>query len=147
VKARDIMTAAPACCGPEDSVSRAAQLMEEYDCGCIPVTEDDRVVGVITDRDIAVRGVARARADAPVRDLMTAAPCCCGEESDVRDVERVMSDRQIRRVIITDDGGCCIGIVAQADLARAAERNRDISDGELGRVVERISAPSRDNRL
>lgn len=53
-----------------------------------------------------------------------------------------MSDRQIRRVVVVDDGGCCVGMIAQADLALAAEHSSDVSDEEVGRVVERISEPS-----
>jgi CBS domain-containing protein len=119
--------------------------MEQNDCGCIPVvqaSDDNCVVGVITDRDIAVRGVGPGRStETRVREVMTAAPYCCGSESELDEVERVMSDQQVRRVVIVDDGGCCLGIVAQADLARAAER-ADVSEHEVARVVERISEPS-----
>jgi CBS domain-containing protein len=143
MKAREIMTGDPACCSPDDSIEQAAHLMEEYDCGCIPVVDDNCAVGVITDRDIAVRGVAHGRApDARVRELMTDSLCCCGEDADVRAVEQIMQDNQVRRVVITDEAGCCVGIVAQADLARAAGQRRDVSDDEVGRVVERISEPA-----
>jgi len=146
MKARDIMTSGPACCTPDDTIERAAHLMEEHDCGCIPVVregDEPTVVGVVTDRDIAVRAVGHGRGtDTHIRDVMTAAPSCCGPDSDLRDVERVMEDRQVRRVVITDDDGCCVGIVAQADLARCAEERRDLDDAEVGRVVERISHPS-----
>ncbi|MGQ0815144.1 MAG: CBS domain-containing protein [Gemmatimonadota bacterium] len=149
MKARDIMTANPACCTPDDTVERAAHLMEENDCGCIPVVEGSQsncVIGVITDRDIAVRGVGHGRSpDVRVADLMTDSPYCCSADSDVRDIEGLMSDRQVRRVVIVDEDGCCVGIVAQADLARAAEEGREVSDEEVGRVVEKISEPSRSN--
>lgn len=145
MKANELMTKGPACVGPSDSVQRAAQLMEEHDCGCIPVVETSgshRVVGVITDRDIALRGVARGRtSDSMVRDLMTKDVASCAPESDVDQVTRVMADRQIRRVLILNADGGCAGIVAQADLARAAERRGDVSEHEVARVVERISEP------
>jgi CBS domain-containing protein len=151
MRAREIMTANPACVTADDSIADAARLMEECDCGCIPVTrakDDACVVGVITDRDIAVRGVAHGRGpDASVRELMTAAPYCCGPDADVRAVEDTMATRQVRRVVIVDDGGCCVGMVAQADIAGAAERGTEISDDEVGRIVERISEPSRELRL
>jgi CBS domain-containing protein len=106
--------------------------------------DDASVIGVITDRDIAVRGVAHGRGgDAPVRELMTPAPVCCSADTDVRAVEDIMGDRQIRRVVVVDDGGCCVGIIAQADLARAAEEHRGVSDDEVAHVVEKISEPSR----
>ncbi len=146
MKARELMTSDPTCCSPDDPIQRVAQLMAEKDCGCIPVVADgtnSRVIGVITDRDVAVRGVAQGKGpDTRVRDVMTADPFCCALGADVQDVERVMADRQVRRVVVIDDAGCCVGIIAQADLARAAERTRDVSDVELARVVERISEPA-----
>lgn len=145
MKAQDLMTANPACCTPEDSAERAAQLMEDNDCGCIPVVADrnnSRIVGVITDRDIAIRGVAKGRGpDSRVRDLMTQEPFCCSADADIKDVERVMAERQVRRVFVVDHGRNCVGVIAQADLARAAERRKDVSDLEVARVVERISSP------
>jgi CBS domain-containing protein len=147
MKARDIMTADPACCTGDDTIGDAAQLMEQHDCGCIPVVQDrgdNSVIGVITDRDIAVRAVGQGRAsDTRVSEVMTASPFCCSADDDLRQVEDVMANRQVRRVVVVDDAGCCVGIVAQADLARAAETSRDVSDEEVGRVVERISEPSR----
>jgi CBS domain-containing protein len=148
MKARDIMTAQPACCGPTDRVQRAAQLMEQNDCGCIPVvTDDNSVIGVITDRDIAIRGVAHGhRSDSRVDELMTPSPYCCSVDADLRAVEDVMSDRQVRRVVIVDDDNCCVGIIAQADLARAAHRTDEVSDAEVGRVVENVSEPGPERR-
>jgi CBS domain-containing protein len=148
MKAREIMSADPACCTPDDTIERAARLMEQHDCGCIPVVQardEAVVVGVVTDRDIAVRAIGHGRnTETAVRDVMTAAPVCCRADTELRDVEDVMSDRQLRRVLVVDDDGSCIGIIAQADLARAAEERRGISDDEVGRVVERISEPARE---
>jgi CBS domain-containing protein len=150
MKAQDLMTPSPACCTPEDSVQRAAQLMEDNDCGCIPVIagrDDSRVIGVITDRDIAVRGVAKGKGpDTRVRDLMTRDPFCLSADADVKDVERVMAERQVRRVVVVDAGRSCVGMIAQADLALAAERTREVTDLELARVVERISEPAPGSR-
>ena len=143
MKAQDLMTPCPASCTPDDTARRAALLMSENDCGCLPVVESrnsDRVVGVVTDRDIALRAVARGKGpDTPVRELMTADPECCPADADVEAVEHVMADRQVRRVVIVDGAGCCVGIVSQADLAREADRGRDVSEREVARVVERIS--------
>ena len=145
MKAADLMTSDPACLTPSDSAQRAALLMAGKDCGAIPVIESldsGRVVGVITDRDLAVRGVAKGRGpDTPVRALMTPSPACCPASADVHDIERIMADRQIRRVVIVDDNGACVGVVAQADLARA--HNAGVSDREIARVIEKISEPSR----
>ena len=150
MKANDLMTRNPACVTPDDSARRVAQLMADNDCGCVPVIagrDDTSVVGVITDRDIAVRGVARGKTpDTPVRELMTPNAHCCTPDVDVKEVERTMAERQVRRVVVVDTAGRCMGIIAQADLALAAERGRDVSDKELARVVERISEPPQTSR-
>jgi CBS domain-containing protein len=146
MRAQELMTENPACVTPDDSVRRAARLMADNDCGALPVVEgrdSSRVVGVITDRDIALRAVAQGKGpDALVRELMTPDPSCCSPGASLQDVERVMSDRQVRRVVIVDDAQCCVGIIAQADLARAADRGREVTEREVARVVERISEPA-----
>ena len=144
MQAQDIMTAKPACCTPDDSVTEAARLMTENDCGCVPVVEDQesrKLVGVVTDRDLACRCLGEGKGpETKVRDVMSAAPSCCGPDDDVEAVERIMSDRQVRRVPVIDGGGCCVGIVAQADLAR--EAGGDVSEREVARVIERVSEPT-----
>jgi CBS domain-containing protein len=146
MKARELMTASPACCTPEDSVQRVAQLMEANDCGCIPVVagpNDNLVVGVITDRDIAIRGIAKGKGpETRVRDLMTKDPFCVAADTDLKEVEGVMGERQVRRVVVVDAAGYCVGVIAQADLARAAERRWEVSDVEVAKIVERISEPA-----
>lgn len=146
MRAQDLMTMSPACVTADEPVRRVAQLMADHDCGCIPVvdaSDNRRVVGVITDRDIAVRGVAQGKGpDTMVRELMTPDPECCLPNDDLQAVERVMADQQVRRVIIVDDDGYCVGIVAQADIARASERTTEVTDSDLARVVERISQPT-----
>lgn len=143
MKASELMTAAPACCTPEDTVRLAAQLMREHDCGCIPVVEDkqsNRLQGVITDRDIACRCTAEGKGpDTRVKEAMTRNPKCCQGDDDVRTVETIMAEEQVRRVPVVDDRGCCVGIIAQADLAI---NSRAASDSEVGRVVEQISEPA-----
>ena len=146
MKAQDLMTASPACVTSDDSAQRVAQLMADHDCGCLPVVagrDDSTVIGVVTDRDLAVRGVARGKGpETPVRELMTSNPCCCSPDADIRDVEQMMADRKVRRIVIADAAGHCLGMVSQADLARAADRGRGVSEHEVTRVIERISEPS-----
>lgn len=143
MQVQEIMTTQPACCTADDSAAEAARLMREHDCGCIPVVDDSesqRLVGVVTDRDLAVRGLADNRGpETKVRDVMSTQPSCCGPSDDVAEVERVMSEKQVRRVPVVDGNGCCVGIVAQADLAREEEK---VGARKVAEVVERISEPS-----
>jgi CBS domain-containing protein len=145
MKARDLMTPDPARVTASDSLQRVSQLMLEHDCGCIPVVTaaDQRsVVGVVTDRDIAVRAVAEGRPPTtPIGEIMTTNPDTVGPDDDLEHVERLMSDRQIRRVVVVDDGGECVGIIAQADLARAAKRKQEPSPKAMVDVLEKISRP------
>jgi CBS domain-containing protein len=146
MKAQEIMTGSPTCCTPSDTVERAAKLMAESDCGCLPVVGDmdtREIVGVVTDRDLACRCLGEGKgAETQVSEILSASPSCCTLESDVDEVERIMAERQVRRVPVVDNRGCCVGIIAQADLARAdQESSRDVR-----RTVERISEPTDEPR-
>jgi CBS domain-containing protein len=119
--------------------------MKEHDCGSIPVVENTltkRLVGTVTDRDLAIRGLAAGKGpDTPVRELMTEAPITSGPEDEVEIVREVMVARMVRRVPVVDDDGALVGIVAQADIAR---EEGAASDQEVGRIVEAISDPRSD---
>jgi CBS domain-containing protein len=145
--AKEIMTRDPQCCTPNDTLQIAARLMADFDCGAVPVLERadrNRLVGVLTDRDIAVRGVARGKTpDSKVNDVMSPAPAFCSPEDDVDVVERIMIEKQVRRVPVVAADGRVVGIIAQADLAR---EDRAISDREVGRIVEKISEPNTPQR-
>lgn len=142
MQAKEIMTKEPACCTPQTRAEEAARMMSEHDCGSLPVVQNDdshRLVGVVTDRDIAVRGVAQGRGpEARVEELMTRDPECCPVDADVEEVEAVMRRAQVRRVPIIDASGELVGIIAQADLARKLH-----DEQEVGELVEHISKPGR----
>jgi len=142
MRARDIMTRDPFCLRREDTARLAAQLMRDKDCGVIPIVDDSRrVVGIITDRDLAIRAIAVGKsADTRLSELMTQNVHCCSADDDLRDVERKMAELQVRRICIVDAGGRCMGIIAQADIARAAHDNA-VSEQEVALVVEQISEP------
>ncbi|MGH7561025.1 MAG: CBS domain-containing protein [Gemmatimonadales bacterium] len=145
MQVQELMTKDPVFCTPDQPVGQAAALMEQHDCGCLPVEElgTRKLVGVITDRDIALRVVGTGCGpETLVRDAMSEEPSCCGPEDEVDRVERIMSTHQVRRVPVVSKGGRVVGIVAQADLARAAEKNLGVSEGDVARVVESVSRPN-----
>ena len=148
MRAADIMTPAPVCCAMDDSVRDAAREMADHDCGIIPIVDDTEhrhVVGVVTDRDLTLRVLAAGRpADLHVAEVMTPAPDCVTPDADIESVERLMADRQVRRVVVVDEDGACVGVIAQADLARASRAAAsDVSPFDVARTVERISEPGR----
>ena len=108
---------------PEQPVREAAQLMLRGDAGAIPVGEGDRLVGMITDRDIAVRGIAEGRGpDTPVRDIMTDEVLFCFDDQDVEDAAMLMSDRQIRRLPVKSrEDERLVGILSLADISRSEQ--------------------------
>jgi CBS domain-containing protein len=145
MRAHEIMSANPACCTPDTPAREVARLMREWDCGCIPVVDDrgsNHLVGVVTDRDLAVRGLGHDRGpDTAVSEMMSTDVNYCSPDDRINDVERIMAEHQVRRVPVVDNDGACVGIIAQADLAREAEQNR-LGEKEVVRVIERISEPA-----
>ena len=137
-KAKDVMTQNPQVVTADASVQEAARLMQSEDTGVLPVVESKgalRVVGVITDRDIAIRVVAEGRSSATVRDAMSTGVRTCRQDDDIKDVMKVMASEQVRRVPIVDDRGELVGIVSQADVVLEAD------DKRAEETVERISQP------
>jgi CBS domain-containing protein len=119
--ARDIMTPKPFCVTPADDVYKAAELMRYEHIGGVPVVLDirhPRLVGIITDRDITTRCVARRHHGCAVGDVMTPAPLHCVEETaDVSEIVRLMEAAEVRRIPVVGTDGVLVGIVAEADLA------------------------------
>ena len=142
MKVRDVMTNDPACCTPDTSLRDVARLMVENNCGEIPVCESKssrHVHGVVTDRDIVVRTVAKGRnpLDLTAADAMTTPAVTVTPETDLDQCANLMEDRQIRRVPVVDERGAVVGIVAQADIVRTA---RDQVAAELVREVSEETA-------
>ena len=122
MKVSDVMTREVQTIQPDQTAQDAAKFMVSSDSGSIPVTEGERLIGMITDRDIAVRGVAEGRGpDTPVRDLMTDGIVCAGIDEDVDAVAKKMSDAQVRRLPVVDEQQKLCGIVSLGDLARETE--------------------------
>ena len=122
MKISDVMTRDVKTIRPEQPVQEAASFMLSTDSGSIPVTDGDQVIGMITDRDIAVRGVAKGYGpDTPVRELMTNDIICVRDDDDVADVASKMSSAQVRRLPVVDRDERLCGIVSLGDLSREAD--------------------------
>jgi CBS domain-containing protein len=119
MKIRDVMTRDVELIGPESTIQHAATKMAEADVGLLPVGEGDRLVGMITDRDIAVRGVANGKnpTKTKVRDVMTEQVLYCFEDDDADRAAESMSELQVRRMPVVDRDKRLIGVVSLADLA------------------------------
>jgi CBS domain-containing protein len=122
MKCKEIMTKDPICCLPGDTVDQAAQLMKDEDVGPIPVVADQqtkRLLGIVTDRDLAVKVVAEARQIPAVKveEVMTRNPVTCHAEDDLQKAIDAMEEHRVRRIPIVDDDGRIVGIIAQADVA------------------------------
>jgi CBS domain-containing protein len=141
MKVKDVMTADPACCTSETALQEVAQMMVDRDCGEIPVVESKetkRPIGVITDRDIVCRTVAKGvnPLDLTVADCMTTPCVTVTPETSIRECAGLMEEKKIRRVPVVDaDGGCC-GIVSLADIALHGQT------GVTAEVVKEVSEPT-----
>jgi len=118
--------------------------MRDKDCGVVPVIDDARrVIGMVTDRDLAIRVIGYGKSpETRLGDVMTPSVRSCAADDDLRDVERKMAELQVRRIPIVDAGGRCLGIISQADIARAAGRDSSVSEEEIALVLEQISEPA-----
>jgi CBS domain-containing protein len=140
-RCQDVMTGDPVCCTPDDSVQRAAQLMKQEDIGPILVCDSrdsKKLVGIVTDRDLAVKVVAEGRNPESTRvgDIMSRELHTCRPEDDLETALQTMQERQVRRIPVVDRQNRVVGIIAQADVAtRLDEANR------TAEVVEEISKP------
>ena len=131
----EIMTRSIVCCVPEDTIEHAATLMKTEAVGPIPVIESHasrRLIGIVTDRDLVVKGIAEGRdaRSTKIGEIMTDHPVACFEKDDVDDVINLMSDYKVRRIPVVDDSNHILGIIARADVARklGAERAGSVWD-------------------
>ena len=136
---RNIMTRNPTCCSPETTLQDVAKMMIEHDCGCIPVCEENgrSPVGMITDRDITIRTVAKGLnpLEMKVRDVMSKETVTISEEAKMDECMHLMEKHKLRRILVVDSFGNSCGIVAQADIARYSDKKK------TGEVVQHVSAP------
>lgn len=115
---REVMTTNPACCKPTDTLDTVARMMLEHDCGEIPVCENNRLVGVITDRDITLRAVAAGKAPMSLAasEVMTRNVYSVYDNDKLETAFAIMSEKLVRRLPVIDANGAIIGIISQADL-------------------------------
>lgn len=140
MKIREIMTKQVDTVSPDTSLKEAARMMRDADIGFLPVGENDRLVGTLTDRDIAIRAVADGKDpnSAKVRDAMSAGTEYVFEDQDTAEAMNLMSQKQIRRLPVMNRDKRLVGVVAIGDLA---VRTND--DDVVGQTVEDVSQPSK----
>jgi len=136
---KEVMTTGVEVVRPDETLQEAARKMKSIDVGPLPVCDGDRLVGMITDRDIIVRATAEGRdpKTTPVKDAMTPGVVYVFEDQDIEEAAALMSERQIRRLVVLDRNKRLVGILSLGDLAE------DIEDEQLsGQVLEGVSEPS-----
>jgi CBS domain-containing protein len=125
MKIREAMTPDVRVANPDETIQQAARMMASLDAGVLPVGENDRLVGMITDRDIAIRAIAEGKGpDAKVRDVMTKDVKYCYEDQDVNEVTRDMADLQVRRLPVLNRDKRLVGIVSLGDIAISPDNER-----------------------
>jgi CBS domain-containing protein len=132
---RDIMTANPSTIEPDQSVVEAAKIMKQEDAGVVPVTENGRLTGMVTDRDIAIRVVAEGKdpQSTAVREVVSKNLVTIDPQQELDEALRLMAQHQVRRLPVVEEDGRLVGIVAQADVALGGD------DTKTGQVVQEIS--------
>jgi CBS domain-containing protein len=122
MKVKDLMHKDPTCCTPNMKIQDVANLMIDCDCGAIPVVQhtDRRLVGIITDRDIVCRAVARGKnpGETAADECMSDAVATVGPDSTLEDCLQIMQLHQVRRLPVVDEDGFCVGMVTQAQIVR-----------------------------
>jgi len=136
MRVSEVMTPGVRVVSPDQTISEAARLMAEIDAGSLPVGEDDRLVGMITDRDIAVRAVAEQKPPTTkVREIMSQEVLYCFDDQDLEDIAQNMGEVKVRRLPVVDREKRLVGIVSIGDLSKADDA------ASTGQTVAAITAP------
>lgn len=140
MKVSDAMTSQVSTAAPTDSVRKVAQVMAHVETGAVPIVEDGKVVGLVTDRDIVLRVVAEGRSfDSPISEAMSEGEVQSVKEDDVlADATAKMANHQIRRLVVLNEAGDLTGILSLGDVAK------DYGAKQVGRTLEEISAEPAD---
>jgi CBS domain-containing protein len=131
---QEAMTANPTTVEPTTTAQEAARTMKSEDVGSLPIVEGDKLVGVITDRDLAIRIIAEAKGiDTPVAEIASKDVVTIDPQQSLEEAARLMANNQVRRLPVVEEDGKLVGILAQADIAQAGH------DSLTGETVQRIS--------
>jgi len=132
---KDVMTSDPCTIDADKSVAYAAKMMRDEDVGLAPIVQSDKLVGMLTDRDIAVRVVAEGKDPerVTVREVASKQVVTVDPQQDLEEALRIMAKHQVRRLPVLEEDGRLVGVVAQADVAREGD------DKETGQLVQEIS--------
>ena len=134
MKVKETMSTNVRLARPDQTIREAAQAMAEVDSGVLPVGENDRLVGMITDRDIAVRGIAKGKGpDTSVRDVMTDHVDYCFEDQEVNEVTKNMAEIKVRRLPVLNRDKRLVGIISLGDITQAGKGRTDKALGEISK--------------
>ena len=135
IMSRDVVHVAPT-----DSIRHAAQLMKRYDIGVLPVCDNRRLVGMVTDRDLAIRALSAGKPpESPIRDFTSTPAEWCFDDDAIDDIQRYMADAQLRLIPVVDHEKHLVGMVSLGDIATRAD---GAAHEELAKTVERVSQPA-----
>jgi CBS domain-containing protein len=138
MQVQDLMTSDVTCVSPEATLQQAAQKMRDLDVGSLPVCDQDRLIGIVTDRDIAVRAVADGidSTQCMVSEIMSEGVEYCYMDDDLEEATECMKKKQIRRLVVLDHNKRLAGILALGDIAVTADEEH------VGETLEEISEPA-----
>jgi len=139
---REVMTPDVVIASPDDTLQRAAEMMIDIDAGVLPVGENDRLVGMLTDRDIAVRAVAAGKGpDTPVREIMSEHVEYCFDDEDLDRVAQGMAEVRVRRLPVVNRDKRLVGILSLGDVARRGHQREVVAA-----TVAEVSTPGGPHR-
>lgn len=141
MRIENIMTRQPICCSPADKVQAVAQLMKQHDVGALPVVTDmvsRQLAGIVTDRDLCISAMADGKdpRTTPIAAYFTRSVITCFPEDSLEACEKKMKKHRVRRILVVDKDNSCIGIVAQADIARVDQADN------FRELITEISKPN-----
>lgn len=139
MKVKEIMSSPVETISSDATITQAAEMMESFDVGVLPVEQKDEVVGMITDRDIAIRIIAKKSdpENTPVSTAMTTDPICCSEDADMEEAAKMMEEKKVHRLLVLGSNNEIAGVLSIGDIARKMK-----DEHLLHEVLERVCEPA-----